>query len=239
MFTEAEFSVAMERAVARRGADWQYPEDRNTRGFYFKGVPTYADERGNATCLIGAAMHELGMQLPMPGTMGSAVMALDQRVPYHVMVAARIAQIHQDASKPWGEALAMYRAALRMAKRGHVSHFMVNDFYYEVRRAALGEESMKELVGTMHSLAEGVQKTVNAMNALDEMIAQKPEPLFASGGWVAPSEVVWSYHEKPTFEFTFEKGVVTPELFATLVGMPLIKPTEKVVLTKGAHALTA
>jgi hypothetical protein len=233
IFSEAEFTAAMEEAVTRRGEGWRFPPNRDTPGFYLDGVPTYADEQGNATCLIGAAMHELRMPLPKPGTMGSAMMALDRVVPYHVMVAARIAQIHQDACKPWGEALAMYREAVRMASKRDILSFFVNDFYYEVANRVLGVGAIRNVRAELVAMTKTIKATTEAV---EKMIAEKPEPIAAAGGWCIPTEVAYSWAGKPSVTLNFEN--ISPQTYAMLTG-PMIQPIESVVLTKGAHALTA
>jgi hypothetical protein len=227
MFTEAEFSAAMEKAVVRRGADWKFPTDRSTPGFYFDGTPTYADWQGNATCLIGAAMHELGMKLPMPGTMGSASMALERVVPWEVIVGARVAQIHQDFGKPWGEALAMYREGLRMAKHRDVLPFMVNDFYYTVAQKVLGINAPQNIQAELKAMVAATEKTIAAMNTLPTI--KKPE--YITGDWDAPSEMTWTWSGTSVI---LNVPTISPEVLATFSGA-IYSP----VLTKGAHALTA
>ena len=80
MITEEQFTAAMERAVEKRGAEWRYPDHHQAPpGFYLGNCPTYQDNEGNPTCLIGAAMHQLGMTLPHSGMGGSLGTALPER----------------------------------------------------------------------------------------------------------------------------------------------------------------
>lgn len=110
MITEEQFTTAMRAAVAERGGDWCYPKHKDVGdhgGWYSFGVPTYSNYDGAATCLIGKAMELAGMKVPYLSS-GSAYSVLFNDVPMAVAVAARTAQTHQDHSRPWGEALAIY-----------------------------------------------------------------------------------------------------------------------------------
>jgi len=203
MVTEAEFTAAMEKAVSRRGEDWRYPKDTRTPGFYYHGIPTYSDEGGTPTCLIGAAIAELGWEIPEYKATAGAVAVLGGKVPYRVMIAARCAQIHQDRSKPWGEALEVYRLALKVANESDVSVFGLNDFYFRIVAEAKWEANhatattdlqamdLQEIVSQMKKMAD----VFAAMKLPDISIPKINPPKFsyggiASGGWVAPSQIV-------------------------------------------------
>lgn len=122
MITEEQFTTAMRAAVAERGGDWTYPkfnaESREGGWYGAGGVPTYSNQHGAATCLIGKAMELAGLAVPFLTSGGSALAALDQKVPLNVIYAARVAQIHQDGSRPWAEALALYEHAAKVATPG-------------------------------------------------------------------------------------------------------------------------
>jgi hypothetical protein len=236
-FSEAEFSAAMERAVEKRGADWCYPTDRSTPGFFYKGVPTYADESGAATCLVGAAMHELRMQLPI-GAAGSAVAVLRDFLPIHVQVAARCAQIHQDIGKPWGESLNVYRAALTLARRRDSvdALYGVNTLYYEsvavVRGRSSADQAMKALADAAQVATEAFEafsfepEEVTIMSASGEKVIQSFYG--GSGGWCAPSEALAHWGATP-YALTINLPSVSKQAFSIMSGGPF----------KHEHALTA
>lgn len=107
-FTEAEFTAAMEAAVAERGKDWVYP-----RTWYYEGVCSYSLEDGTPACLIGVALSKLDPGLvPDFGERASAEIVLEDLVPEPVAIAAREAQVHQDNGHIWGSALQVYKRYL-------------------------------------------------------------------------------------------------------------------------------
>lgn len=230
-FSEAEFTAAMERAVEKRGADWCFPTDRSTPGFFFKGIPTYANERGEATCLIGAAMYELGMQLPLHDSGGGSAMAvLREAVPIHVQVAARCAQIHQDIAKPWRESLNVYRAALALARRqGHVEAiYGINTLYYTAVTVVTGRSSADEAMMSLGQAAKAASDAFEAFSFEPEG-ADKPVVVhhgICSGGWVTPSEVIYSWNDTPVATIM---PYITKKEFSIVTGGPF----------KNDHALTA
>jgi hypothetical protein len=232
-FSEAEFSAAMEQAVEKRGSNWRFPTDRATRGFYCNGVPTYADEGGNATCLIGAAMQELGMELPQ-GAAGSALGVLRDAVPIHVQIAARCAQVHQDLGRPWGEALDIYRVVLSLTKRHNQidAMFGVNVLYYRAVEIVTGPESVERAINV---LDEAVKVATAAFEAFTPVFveedATKPVTIpfggIATGGWCTPSESLFSWSDKPLV--TVNLPAVPKQAFSVITGGPF----------KSEHALTA
>ncbi len=228
MITEAEFTAAMEKAVKWRGEDWRFPMNTSEPGFYHKGIPTYSDQGGTPTCLIGAAMAELRMRVPEYGSGGSALSVLATKVPYDVLIAARCAQIHQDRSKPWGEALEVYRLALTMAKKQDVSVFTVGDFYDQVVGEAKAHRAVTNGVITAADL-ENVQTQMHKI--ADAFAAIKMPtlyiPKFSTGGWCAPSDQVFTWGDQITV--TIDASTASPELVSAMTAMAMKKD----------HALTA
>jgi len=173
MTTEAQFTRAIEKVVATRGPGWKYPSPTTAPpGYYVKGggrnpAPTYRDNDDNPTCLIGAVMRILGMYLPDPSSSPSALSVLMSHVPTHVAIAARCAQVHQDHLRTWGEALAVYQAALEYMATYKENTFGVFDAELVYRQAirkiegkaftnSLGNSmvAMKDLSATFTALSE-------------------------------------------------------------------------------------
>ena len=236
-FSEADFSAAMERAVEKRGSDWRYPTDRSTPGFFCNGIPTYSDEKGNATCLIGAAMYELGTPVPHYGPTGSTFAVLRDLVPVHVQVAARCAQIHQDLGKPWGESFYVYRAALSLYRSQ--SHYDavhgVNHLYYQAVAVVTGRISADQAMLEIGKAAQ--QASAYFETFADAFLGDEVEVTsysgktvvhqgIVSGGWCAPSEFAWQgLHASVTINMP----VVSKGAYSIMTGGPF----------KHEHALTA
>ena len=227
MITEGQFTAAMERAVEKRGAEWRYPDHHQAPpGFYLGNCPTYQDNEGNPTCLIGAAMHQLGMTLPYSGMGGSAsaLSVLGGVMNGPAVMAARCAQIHQDHLNPWGECLSVYRAALAIQHSRSYSMFEAMDLYYEAVAVVTGKAprprvpemtAMTELIKAFNGVAQVASTTTGTITAG-----------FASGGIVAQpihftgAEVTFAFNEVPT-------------------SLYLNAFVEEPVLHKKEHALTA
>lgn len=132
-----EFTAALERAVARRGGDYRYPKqgDCGSGGYYVQSMtgtwmPSYSTPGGEATCIVGAALVEAGVELPNYREVRSAAKVLERyNLSTPVRIAARAAQIHQDHQKPWAEALAVYHKALTIAE-GRQRGFYLSEFDY-------------------------------------------------------------------------------------------------------------
>lgn len=143
---DIEFTAAMQRAVASRGADYRYPNPTDAPEGYYAGIsatcPTYSTPTGEATCLIAVAMVEAGMDVPRHEAIEGADALLIQKgvVSHSVALAARCAQIHQDYRNSWGEAYEVYEAALELQARGdrHYSVFTGLDLYIRAAEAVTG-----------------------------------------------------------------------------------------------------
>ncbi len=106
-----EFMEALERAVAKRGSDWSYPQDRNDRTFRFNGTCVYSTPSGEAACIIGAVMDELGLTRPAYDCTVGAESVLGARVSPEVRRLAGYAQGMNDSGVPWGQIVDRVRAA--------------------------------------------------------------------------------------------------------------------------------
>jgi len=230
MITEGQFTAAMERAVEKRGAEWRYPShDEAPPGFYKGNCPTYQDDNGNPTCLIGEAMHTLGMHLPYAhmGGSASALSVLGGSISGPAVMAARAAQVHQDHLNPWGECLRVYRAALEIQRGRTYSMFDAMTLYYEAvgvvtgkppRRQMKEMTAMTELVKAFNGVSQVVTTTTTATETFTTT--------FASGGIVVQpvhftgAEVTFAFNEVPT------------SLYVNAF-------VEESVLYKKEHALTA
>lgn len=171
MFTEAEFTAAMHRAVEKRGGDYKFPRQSEQPKFFTEqGVPRYTTRGGKAACLIGAVLHELGQPVHADDTR-SALGVLSGRVPEKVKCAARLAQIHQDRRYTWAEALAVYEAALTID---------TEDTWYDQPTVYAHAVSVAT-GGTISDAVASVEETVKAMEALSKAIeATKVEFAFGS-----------------------------------------------------------
>jgi hypothetical protein len=208
MITEAQFTDAMERAVNERGSGWKYPSQTEAPpGFYASNCPTYQDGRGNPTCLVGAAMHVLGMKLPSEsyGGSASALSVLGGVLEGTAVMAARCAQIHQDKSFTWGESLDVYKAALAIQRAQSYSLFNSMDLYYVAVSAATGKPPRPQMpeVTAMNELVAAFGK----IGATAGTTAGIVSTTFASGGIVQKigspvsftgTEVTFAFNEIPT-----------------------------------------
>lgn len=118
--TEAEFTAAMEAAVAERGEDYVYPKDNPDFWHPHDKTCVYQTPTGEPACLIGLAMDKLGLDTPgYIETEETAYMMMnthhEAEFPDNVKRAAEAAQYAQDRENTWGEALEMYRQKLRAA----------------------------------------------------------------------------------------------------------------------------
>lgn len=117
--TEAEFTAAMEAAIAERGPDWVYPRGQYGWGF---GQLDHAclyvrADVDEPACIIGAVLHRLGFplrRLREHEAQGSDEV-LDTLLPEldpAVRSAASAAQDRQDDGFSWGYVLDAYRDTL-------------------------------------------------------------------------------------------------------------------------------
>lgn len=107
--TEAQFTKAMQEAVAERGEDYVYRVRVN-------GSCVYVDADGSPSCLIGLALSKINpSRLPdyhHPRNSIPALTLLDGIVPDAVAWAADDAQTIQDTGHTWAEALKAYNRRL-------------------------------------------------------------------------------------------------------------------------------
>lgn len=106
--TEADFTAAIEKAVADKGADYVYD-----------GACVYSRD-GEPACIVGTALANLGFEmnpewdLDVDGQDSLAIRVLPSffDVPDRVVGAAQDAQHIQDARHSWGDALNAYKTAV-------------------------------------------------------------------------------------------------------------------------------
>lgn len=108
--TEAEFTAAMEAAVAERGENYVYKAPLD-------GDCVYVDQDGNPSCLIGAAIAKIDPSLlPEWGDFandGGAAATFGHVLSTHrLALAADQAQNTQDGGGTWGDALENYKWTL-------------------------------------------------------------------------------------------------------------------------------
>lgn len=114
--TEADFTAAIEKAVADKGADYVYNPDDSRSCVY--------TEDGEPSCIIGTALVNLGFE-PNPDwdnpmqtdklledTTADTILPYFFDIPENVVVAARRAQVDQDNGSTWGTALEDYTLAV-------------------------------------------------------------------------------------------------------------------------------
>lgn len=113
--TEAEFTEAMRAAVEERGPGYVYPF-HNPNYTTPTGACVYQTPSGEPACIIGLALHNLGVELPDHYKIMSADVLMrsmaDVEFPLPVVYAAEYAQARQDAGTTWGEAMNTYLEAL-------------------------------------------------------------------------------------------------------------------------------
>lgn len=203
MLTTEQFTTAMRTAVEKRGGDFRYPSysaEAEASGYYAGRTPTYRNDVGEATCLIGAAMQEAGLALPAKNNRLGATRILALRVPEIAVVGARIAQVHQDQGKPWAEALALYEHVVTMPEGEYdASGWMIGSSYQRACRAVLGTEgalvheaasvNLAELTAQMNALTKSVvasqaaiEKAMDVPEVVAPWFAELNPYKFASGG---------------------------------------------------------
>ena len=186
MFTEEQFTTAMERAVDKRGRDWKYPSPETAPpGYYVSpfSCPTYSDHEGNGTCLVGAAMQVLGMHLPGPTHSPSAYTILHGYLPSRAIMAARCAQVHQDQRHTWGESLEVYKIALEMCAPDLTMYDC--DRLYRSAVARLRGEKVTESVERMSESLSDLSKAFAGIPVVSMASATKPlmgKVTFGTGG---------------------------------------------------------
>lgn len=114
--TEADFTAAIEKAVADKGADYVY-NPNNTRAC------TYTED-GEPSCIVGTALINLGFEatpdwdypiqhdVVLEDTAADTILPYFFDIPQNVVVAARKAQHDQDNGSTWGDALNAYKTAV-------------------------------------------------------------------------------------------------------------------------------
>lgn len=113
--TEADFTAAIEKAVADKGADYVYNPRHDRTCVY--------TEDGEPSCIVGTALVNLGFEpnpkwdtAPRSGvfedTAADTILPHFFDIPGDVVLAARKAQIEQDNGGTWGQALESYKKAV-------------------------------------------------------------------------------------------------------------------------------
>ena len=224
MITEEQFTTAMERAVEKRGAEWRYPAvEQAPPGFYigaaYNSAPTYSDGEGNPTCLIGAAMRELGMSVPGLEYSPSALALLMGTMTMKVAMAARCAQVHQDLHNPWGQCLAVYRAALEVLESRTFTEYEAHTAYHLALRHMKGEP-VSNATPELQRLVESFGKVQVSLGSTATNMAAFTTTFFG--------------------EYTESGGMtVTNVAGKTVAYIPSVGPVPKSLLTKEQHALIA
>jgi hypothetical protein len=229
MITEEQFTTAMERAVEKRGAEWRYPPvEQAPPGFYigqaYNSAPTYSDGEGNPTCLIGAAMRELGMSVPVPEYSPSALALLMGKMTMKVAMAARCAQVHQDLHNPWGQCLAVYRAALEVLESRTFSEYEAHTAYHLALRHMKGE-SVSKATPELQRLIESFGKVQVSLGSTATNVATFTNTFF--DGYTAKGGM------------TITGISIVNTAGKVLVDIPEVGLVPKSLLTKGQHALIA
>lgn len=120
-FTLDDFTAAMEKAVADRGNDYVYPQDRP--GWSHGLMCVYSTQDGEPACIIGQALYNIDPAL-MPdfaesteGEDAGAEYILESRREHFsgseedfslLLRSAHKAQVSQDNGDSWGRALSWY-----------------------------------------------------------------------------------------------------------------------------------
>lgn len=134
IITIENFTAALEKAVADRGEDYIYPEKTENPAYgnskvydqyladdyHVKGGQcVYSTPNGEPACLIGVALHNLGLQVPEYGFVGGASEVLlnepyelEEGITYLIADAADAAQGRQDNGETWGVALQTFKEAI-------------------------------------------------------------------------------------------------------------------------------
>ena len=114
--TEADFTAAIEKAVADKGADYIYNPD-------FTRACTYTED-GEPSCIVGTALINLGFEatpdwddpiqhdVVLEDTAADTILPYFFDIPQNVVTAARKAQCVQDECGTWGTALENYKQAV-------------------------------------------------------------------------------------------------------------------------------
>lgn len=186
MITDEQFTTAMRAAVAERGADWTYPknnpESRANGWWDERGSATYQDANGNATCIIGKALELAGLSKPNASLCATAVLA--GATTDAVAYAARCAQLHQDRSRPWGEALAIYEWVLAKFSLRDV-HYPSAWMMYTLACEALGYAVSQAQVETAKTM-ESIQKQVEDLNEKYAWLNKAAMNVTGSITWSSP-----------------------------------------------------
>ena len=115
--TEADFTAAIEKAVADKGADYVYNPDST------RGECTYTED-GEPSCIVGTALINLGFEatpdwddpiqrdVVLEDTTADTILPYFFDIPQNVVTAARKAQRVQDEGGTWGVALSEYKQAV-------------------------------------------------------------------------------------------------------------------------------
>lgn len=147
---DKDFTAAMERAVEKRGGDYRYPRfgEPGSGGYYTASglSPTYRNEAGEATCLIGAALAEMGLILPdVSENRGAQAVLQGYGFGLKVAVAGRCAQMHQDQNERWDQSLAVYKAALELQEvnRAYSNPWGVHDLYFAAVAQVTGVKTVR------------------------------------------------------------------------------------------------
>jgi hypothetical protein len=221
---EKDFTAAMERAVEKRGGDYRYPRwgEPGSNGYYTPGggSPTYQNALGEATCLIGAALAELGVDLPlMADKRGAHAVLQGYGLGLKASVAARCAQMHQDRNKRWDESLAIYKAALELQNqdRRYSNPWGVHDLYYAAVEQVTGEPTPVADGYAMLPSMTGDQIMSNyfveVSEAAKKAAAQVQEHVAMFGKIGSAKTVV---QVAPTYA---SGGIVESQTFPTITGM--------------------
>lgn len=117
--TEADFTAALEKAVADKGADYVYYNPDHGRNCVYTS-------NGEPSCIVGTALVNLGFE-PNPDwdnpfhpeagvdeddTAADTILPRFFDIPENVVLAACRAQLVQDTGGTWGAALFEYKEAV-------------------------------------------------------------------------------------------------------------------------------
>ena len=240
----------MERAVARRGGDYQYPKrgEAGSEGYYTQStvrswMPSYSTEGGEATCIVGAALVEAGANLPNHREVRGANSVLQvYGLSLPVRIAARAAQIHQDHSKPWSEALAVYHAALGIAEgistrgRRWLSEFDYLTIYHEAvfqvtkEPAPISMTMQAPGVIDLSKITQSINDLKKAMGDMAEAANQVTVPMPPAPPALFTEEPVFPVVNVPKVTFNI---TANPTVMSLIYGGQIAPPMKK------DHALVA
>jgi len=126
--TAENFRAALQRAVDAKGADYIYQKVESIEGSGNWGCAYIDPQTGEASCLIGCALVDLGVSKEwlklvdadtdaagLPTSMADGVLkALGAYA--DIANAARAAQVEQDSGDTWGRALGTFDAEMARSK---------------------------------------------------------------------------------------------------------------------------